>query len=178
MGIPQPQLPSIGPGMYGQTGAAPSPWDFRGPGGGVSNSPYSPLPPSPVLVPPSSTQSYVAPASDKELGFNPRGPGQWDAAMMHPLDAITADVLRFHAEAETKKHYPNDSNPQNDEADAFRHAYWSYLMTKAFGAERAKQFGDGHEITVPNPSGERYMDLYNKPGGAESGCSGRGHKCH
>ena len=34
-------------------------------------------------------------------------------------------------------------------------------MTKVLGPDRAKQVGDEHEISYPDPDGERAMDLYN-----------------
>ena len=34
-------------------------------------------------------------------------------------------------------------------------------MTQEIGAEAAKRFGDGHEISHPNDHGERLMDLFN-----------------
>ena len=102
--------------------------------------------------------------TDQELGFDPNGPGQWHVAVRHPLDAMVGVYDRNKAVAQTDHLYPNDPL-QNDEADAFRHAFWSYLMTKSMGAEHAKQFTDAHEISVPNPIGERYMDLYNNRAG-------------
>ena len=58
---------------------------------------------------------------------------------------------------------------QNDEADAFRHAYWNYMMTQSIGGEEAKKFGDAHEVTGAARSeaagndvtDEVLMDLYN-----------------
>lgn len=110
---------------------------------------------------------------DQQPGFDPNGHGQLYYEVRHPLDAWTANTLADQATAETMKRYPNDPDKfHNDEADAFRHAYWSYLMTKAFGAERAKQFGDGHEISGRDPSGETYMDLYNNQVGRDLAASG------
>lgn len=78
----------------------------------------------------------------------------------------------------TQRLYPNDpNNPglrHNDAADAFRHAYWSYTMTKAFGSDEAQLFGNAHEISSANPAGERYMDLYNNQVGRELATTGQG----
>jgi hypothetical protein len=110
--------------------------------------------------------------SDNSLNFDPNSPGEWGAAMRHPLDAITANNLADQAYTETKRQYPNDPEPHNDQADAFRHAYWNYLMARAFGAQEAQLFGNAHEISKPDPSGERYMDLYNNQVGRNLATSG------
>lgn len=68
-----------------------------------------------------------------------------------------------------------------DDADAYRHATWSYLMGRTIGNEKAKAMGDAHEIDGLRPwpgmgtnsAGERAMDLHNNlvgrnlPGGGE-----------
>ncbi len=51
----------------------------------------------------------------------------------------------------------------NDPGDAFRHAYWSALMTSEFGEEFAEKFATAHETEYNyNPSkAETFMDLHN-----------------
>lgn len=49
----------------------------------------------------------------------------------------------------------------NGGADAFRHCYWSGLMTKEFGWETAKEFGDRHEYNDDQHPFEAEVDLYN-----------------
>jgi hypothetical protein len=49
----------------------------------------------------------------------------------------------------------------NGDGDAFRHCYWSGLMTKEFGWETAKGFGDRHEYNEDQHSFEASADLYN-----------------
>ena len=56
---------------------------------------------------------------------------------------------------------------KDNEADAFRHALWSYKMAKSMGYAVAKRITDGHEITTPNPLGSRLMDLYNNEVGRQ-----------
>lgn len=52
--------------------------------------------------------------------------------------------------------------PGNDgHMDAFRHAYWNALSTKAFGAEWTRQFTTAHEGVPGNGSVREAMDLYN-----------------
>ena len=59
--------------------------------------------------------------------------------------------------------------------DAYRHAYWSFVMTRDFGAEIAKQVGDTHERRRPNPDGDLLMDLYNNRVGRELALDPRNH---
>ena len=49
----------------------------------------------------------------------------------------------------------------NGDADAFRHCYWSGRMTKEFGWETAKGFGDRHEYSEDQHPFEADADLYN-----------------
>ena len=46
-------------------------------------------------------------------------------------------------------------------SDAFRHAYWNALMTKAFGDDFALAFGASHERVPNNAQIGETMDLYN-----------------
>lgn len=58
---------------------------------------------------------------------------------------------------------------QNDgQRDAFRHAYWSALLTKNFGEEWARQFTTAHEgLPGVNPADREAMDLYNNEVGRQ-----------
>jgi hypothetical protein len=40
-------------------------------------------------------------------------------------------------------------------------------MARDLGYDRAKAFGDGHEVSVPNAPSERMMDLYNNEVGRQ-----------
>jgi len=58
--------------------------------------------------------------------------------------------------------------------DAFRHAYWTALMTRSLGAELAKQFSDAHELGATGNSPEqRKMDLDNNKVGIKIGAKYR-----
>ncbi len=46
-------------------------------------------------------------------------------------------------------------------SDAFRHAYWNALMTKAFGPVFAQAYGSAHEGGPNSPQVSEAMDLYN-----------------
>ena len=59
----------------------------------------------------------------------------------------------------------------NNEADAFRHCYWSCCMAQKIGASEAKKFGDSHEESPNQPKCEKEMDLYNNNIGRNLGAS-------
>jgi len=113
----------------------------------------------------------AAPPSDSFLAFDPDGPNKYLTALRHPLTVSKAKVLGEEADRLTRQLYPDDPvtgrRCHNDQADAFRHAYWNYQMTRAFGQERARDFSNLYEIFRPNPEGERRMDLYNNQIGRE-----------
>lgn len=82
------------------------------------------------------------------------------------MERCTTDTnLYDNANSLTKVIYGLDTH--NDERDAFRHAYWSFTVTREFGPAEAKAFGDAHEVSVPNKPEERLMDLYNNQVGRE-----------
>lgn len=111
--------------------------------------------PPPDQVPRSPQDLY------RRLDFDPEGLGEKATAALYPREAIwTRNYLAPEALQVTKQQFPNHER-WNDEADAFRHAYWSYRMTQYFGAAVAKKIGDAHERSGDNLPGERMMDLYN-----------------
>ncbi len=95
-----------------------------------------------------------------ELEFDPKGPTELAVAILNPLDALEGDRLSDDAKDMTKNLFPG-AVLRNNKAEAFRHALWSFLMTRELRPEMAKRFDDAHEITRPNPDDERLMDLYN-----------------
>lgn len=60
-------------------------------------------------------------------------------------------------------------NGHNDECDAFRHCYWSCLLTVETSGRCAQTVGECHEACGENPQGEKDMDLYNNARGRECG---------
>lgn len=46
-------------------------------------------------------------------------------------------------------------------ADAYKHLYWSYHLTREFGPELAKEITDAHETGPGNTDRERLMDYHN-----------------
>jgi hypothetical protein len=107
-----------------------------------------------ITAPNAITPTYAA------LDFDPNGPGEWDVVKQHPFAAIPAGAAGLYARFMDK---PDNytGNFHNDDADAYRHARWSQMMTQSIGPDLAKQFSDAHEISAPDPNGERLMDLYN-----------------
>lgn len=96
----------------------------------------------------------------RELEFDPEGDSEeWNAAK-NPWDAIEVLKAKDEAFAKTTELFP-DQGHHNNEADAFRHAYWNYLITQRIGGSEAKKFGDAHERYSENEMGETLMDLYN-----------------
>ena len=58
----------------------------------------------------------------------------------------------------------------NGEQDAVRHAVWQCLMTKAFGATTARDWGNAHEHGQP-VNAEVRMDFHNNEIGRQIGAS-------
>ena len=133
-----------------------------------------------ILTPNINSPSTTTP-TNQDLAFDPNGPGQLGAALRDPTAAWLAYSAAMAADQMRDKRYPG-LQTQSNEADAYRHATWSYLMGRTIGNERAKSMGDAHEIDGlkswpgmnPNSSGERAMDLHNNlvgrnlPGGGET----------
>jgi hypothetical protein len=61
----------------------------------------------------------------------------------------------------------------NGPGDAFRHCYWSALLTRDIGFNNAKAITDAHEEFPHNPAAEKQMDLHNNLQGMSIGI---GHK--
>jgi hypothetical protein len=104
-----------------------------------------------------------------EFEFDPNGPKEGDL-VAHDLakndvgDSAVASSRGIVAQTLVAIRYGINlkrNTKKQAEADAFQHAYWSYLMTRAMGAEKAKLYGDAHERSSVNRAGSRLMDLYN-----------------
>jgi len=97
-----------------------------------------------------SKPSYLKPDSDnvdleeayRDLDYDPDGHGDlWNRIFNEHGDKMA--TARDDALEMTRKVY--GANRGDDESDAFRHAYWSYIMADKFGIDNAKAIGDGHE---------------------------------
>jgi len=57
----------------------------------------------------------------------------------------------------------------NGVGDAFRHCYWTCLLTRKLGQTVALDYSDYHEFSVPNPCDESIMDYANNRIGVKIG---------
>lgn len=114
--------------------------------------------------------------TEGELGFDRKGHGHIGAGLADPMGAIFALAARAAAQEAMDKRYPDQKagTDLGNEADAYKHTVWNYLMAHTIGPERAKLMGDAHEIdgiapstvlkafgAAKNSEGARLMDLYN-----------------
>ena len=94
-----------------------------------------------------------------------------------PFDTRTAADTANEAVLETSRRFDEEIGAaqtegrnvaHNDHIDAYRHAYWSFRMTRELGAQQAKEVGDIYEVRYRNEDdGELLMDLYNNRVGRE-----------
>lgn len=96
----------------------------------------------------------------KKMNFNPSGRGVYQQALRDPIGAHYARTLKNHTVALVEELFPG-IDPVDNEADAFRHAYFSFMLADKIGAKRAKAFTDAYEISFLNTMGARCMDLWN-----------------
>ncbi len=96
----------------------------------------------------------------KIVKFNPYGESLNVVAIKDPFGAIHAKSVKDETVALTSKLFPNVYAYDN-EADAFRHAYFSFRLSQEIGESRAKRFTDAYEIHNINRVGSRCMDLWN-----------------
>lgn len=83
------------------------------------------------------------------------GPLGLDYGKLWEMNQIHDEAFKIEA-----KYYGEDSNNDN-QADAFRHAYWSARLTQAFGSDWAKEFTDAHESKPGNGAARDFMDRWN-----------------
>ncbi len=96
----------------------------------------------------------------RELEFNPDGRGIHFVAFFDPEATYYASRLKDEAVKKVAELFPNVVAVDN-EADAFRHAYFSFRLADKVGSARAKKFTDAYEISNINTMGARCMDLWN-----------------
>jgi hypothetical protein len=122
-----------------------------------------PEPLGPSTKPAEDTEHTVDEAHqiEESLGFDPEGHGEITETVLNLVfPGIVAQFVALDARSVTANEFPTAIG-HNDEADAFRHAYASYVLTKQMGRGFAQTMGDAHERSEPTPLGERVMDLYN-----------------
>ena len=96
-----------------------------------------------------------------QLDFSFEGDKHWGVAFEDPMAAIRGRHLAHESRDDTWSEYPESRDRYHDEADAFRHALWSYRLTKALGKEKAKWITDSHERAEPDGTDESLRDLFN-----------------
>ncbi len=88
----------------------------------------------------------------------------------HPHHALSIKQSKEAAYAETKKRFGH--NGRNDKSDAFRHCFWSAILTRELGYQNALKFTTAHESDPRNPPLEKAMDLHNNSVGLSIGKAG------
>ena len=77
---------------------------------------------------------------------------EYPARTLHILK-ITRDAQRISEREKSKQ--------SNFPADALKHVYWSYHLTRTFGPEFSKEITDAHETLPNNTPEQRKMDFHN-----------------
>ena len=79
---------------------------------------------------------------------------------LRPFAVPSVNECAGKALTEAAKRYPPQSL-RNGAGDAFRHCYWSALMTRDIGFLNTKAITDSHEEGPGIPEDEKAMDLHN-----------------
>ena len=87
--------------------------------------------------------------------------------LMYPEHAAAIKASKELAYAETRRCFGR--NGHNDSSDAFRHCFWSALLTRAIGCAGALRFTTAHESSPTNDPAEKAMDLHNNSIGLKIG---------
>lgn len=86
----------------------------------------------------------------------------------NPYKAYKISQITQRAFIVTAQEFPGDP-AHNDDADAFRHCFWSASLVREVGYDAAKEFTDLHESDPNLPQNECKMDLANNKVGLEIG---------
>jgi hypothetical protein len=89
--------------------------------------------------------------------------------LMYPEHAAAIKASRETAYEETRRRFGR--NGQNDRSDAFRHCFWSALLSREIGYAAALRFTTAHESSPTNDPAEKAMDLHNNSVGLKIGWS-------
>lgn len=88
----------------------------------------------------------------------------------NPLTAVKIPFIKLSKDTaynETIRRFGR--NGRNDRTDAFRHCFWSSVLSRDIGYFWAKAFTDAHETNPDNPADEKEMDLHNNSVGLKIG---------
>ncbi len=88
----------------------------------------------------------------------------------HPHHASIIKENKQNALNETIKRF--GYNRRNDRSDAFRHCYWSAILSRDIGYYNALMFTNAHESDPRNPKNEKAMDIHNNSIGLQIGRNG------
>jgi len=94
-----------------------------------------------------------------QADFKEKCADEWDCGLANSLKAAE---LASKALSEAARRYPDSVH--NGAGDAWRHCYWSCMMTRAIGKQCSKDIGDNHENAGDRhgqPPDERRMDQGN-----------------
>lgn len=80
----------------------------------------------------------------------------------------SAKVDADNALASAAARFPSNTL-HNGSGDAYRHCYWSGLMTHHIGSGNALAISENHEIHNPGPLAEYQMDTFNNTKGRQAG---------
>ena len=92
------------------------------------------------------------------------------AMLSNPLTAPKVPLIKMSKDTafnETVRRFGR--NGRNDRTDAFRHCFWSSVLSRDIGYYWAKLFTDAHETNPDNPPDEKEMDLHNNSVGLKIG---------
>lgn len=104
--------------------------------------------------------------------WNKLNPSEKLAIAQYPALGTAVPVAKDKAFAETVKRFGHQG--RNDNSDAFRHCYWSALLTRDVGFLAAYAFTTAHEDVPSNPPAEKEMDLHNNMPGMVIGIRHKG----
>lgn len=85
----------------------------------------------------------------------------------YPLHAPIIKASKDTAYNETKKRF--GKNGRNDRSDAFRHCFWSAILSRDISYMNALAFTTAHESRHDNDPEEKKMDLHNNKVGLKIG---------
>lgn len=88
-------------------------------------------------------------------------------AVKNPAGVLAIKNSKTTAFNETTRRF--GYNGHNDKSDAFRHCFWSAILSRDIGFYWAKAFTSAHETKPGQPTDEKAMDLHNNSVGLDIG---------
>ncbi len=97
------------------------------------------------------------------LGVHSGIAGLWEFQSIRDLAFEVSEIV-FPQDSPNSA-IPGQTVGDDGHRDAFRHAFWSALLTLRYGAEWTEAFTNAHEGGIGNPAAKEAMDLYNNSQG-------------